>query len=129
MEKIITTIVLVLSIHTISYAQQVLRLYEGKAPGSENWKQKETEFTHPMLTGKLVRNVTDPTLTVFKPAKPNGTAVIVCPGGGFQWLSWQSEGTEVAEWLRAKGITVFVLKYRLINTGSTSADFEKALRH
>lgn len=126
MKKIITTIVLVVSIHAISYAQHVLRLYEGKAPGSENWKQIETEFTHPMLTGKLVRNVTDPTLTVFKPAKPNGTAVIVCPGGGFQWLSWQSEGTEVAKWLTAKGVTVFVLKYRVMNTGETIKEFDKS---
>ncbi len=128
MKKIITTLVLIVSMNVISYPQQVIRLYEGKAPGSENRTQKESEFTHPMLTGLLVRNVTDPTLTIFIPAKPNGTAIIVCPGGGFQWLSWQTEGTEVAKWLRAKGITVFVLKYRLINTGATSADFEKSFQ-
>lgn len=47
-------------INVISNAHEVIRLYQRKAPGSENWTQKESEFTYPMLTGLLVRNVTDP---------------------------------------------------------------------
>ncbi|MEI5579561.1 alpha/beta hydrolase, partial [Streptomyces brasiliscabiei] len=67
---------------------------------------------------KIVYNVTQPSLTVVKPdpAKANGTAVVVCPGGGFQLLSINSEGFDVAKWLAAKGITVFVLKYRLFQS-------------
>jgi acetyl esterase/lipase len=69
-------------------------------------------------------------LTAFLPekSKVNGTAVVVCPGGGFFFLSWESEGTEVAEWLRARGVAAFVLKYRLMDTGATEEEFKKALR-
>ena len=47
----------------------------------------------------------------------NGTAVIICPGGGFHALSINSEGVDVAKWLNDKGVTGFVLKYRLVPTG------------
>jgi acetyl esterase/lipase len=79
--------------------------------------------------GPLIRNVTQPTLTAFlpNPSTANGTAVIVCPGGGFHFLSWESEGTEVAKWLSAHGIAGFVLKYRLVDTGPTAEDFRKAV--
>jgi acetyl esterase/lipase len=79
---------------------------------------------------KSIRNVVRPTLTVFLPesAQANGTAVIVCPGGGFHFLSWEDEGIEVAEWLRARGVAAFVLKYRLMDTGATEADFQKTLQ-
>ena len=107
-------------------SQEVVSLYDGRAPGSEGWTRQEVEFTHPMLAGLMVRNVVDPTLTVFRPENPNGTAVIVCPGGGFHWLSFQSEGTAVAEWLSAKGVTAFVLKYRLVDTGATEQDLQRA---
>jgi len=64
--------------------------------------------------------VTKPTLTVFKPApeQKNGTAVVVCPVGGFMALSITSEGNDVAKYLAAKGVTAFVLKYRLAHTGA-----------
>ena len=67
----------------------------------------------------MVSNVTKPTLTVFKPSAEtkNGTAIVVCPGGGFMALSIESEGYEVAKYLAAKGVTAFVLKYRLAHTG------------
>lgn len=128
LKKILVIAILLSFISVSANSQQVIRLYEGKAPGSENWTQKESEFTHPLLKGLLIRNVTDPTLTVFEPEIPNGTAVIVCPGGGFHWLAYETEGTQVAEWLTARGITAFVLKYRLVNTGPTIADFEKAFQ-
>ncbi|HEY1871216.1 MAG TPA: alpha/beta hydrolase, partial [Chitinophagaceae bacterium] len=52
-------------------------------------------------------------LTAFLPSKANGTAVIIAPGGAFHALAFDLEGTEVAKWLNGKGITAFVLKYRL----------------
>ena len=122
----------VLALPTICRAQeQVIPVWPGAAPGSESWTQKE-ETTHlpPMAAGgPLIRNVTQPTLTVFPPdpSKATGTAVIVCPGGGFHFLSWESEGTEVAKWLSARGIAAFVLKYRLVDTGPTAEDFRKAV--
>lgn len=60
-------------------------------------------------------NVAIPQAHVYRPAKDkhNGSAVIVCPGGGFNILAWDLEGTEVAEWLNRQGITAVVLKYRV----------------
>jgi acetyl esterase/lipase len=60
-----------------------------------------------------VTNVSDPTLTVFKPEKPNGTSVVVCPGGGYGILAIEHEGTQVCEWLNSLGVTAILLKYRV----------------
>ena len=70
-----------------------------------------------------IRNVAQPTLTAYfpKPADTNSTAVIVCPGGGFHFLSIEHEGTDVAAWLTARGLTAFVLKYRLLRIGDDFA--------
>jgi acetyl esterase/lipase len=109
-----------------AHAQQtVIPLYNGIAPGSENWKQKEVEYNQ--YGGKMVRNVISPTLTVFLPetGKATGAAVIVAPGGGFCWLSLESEGTMVGEWLQAHGIAAFILKYRLADMGETDAELQK----
>jgi acetyl esterase/lipase len=109
------------------FPQKVVRLYDGKAPGTESWTQKEIQWESAPFSGKMIRNVTDPTLEVYQPTTPvaNGTAVVVCPGGGYIWLSYSSEGTEVAQWLAQKGITAFVLKYRLNPTPEDPAEFQK----
>lgn len=95
---------------------QGIRLYNGAAPGSESWQQQETENFSPLWQTQVVFNVTDPTLTVVAPdpAKANGTAIVICPGGGFHALSINSEGMDVAKWLAARGVTCFVLRYRLV---------------
>jgi hypothetical protein len=66
-----------------------------------------------------IANVSVPTLTVVPPAvdRPNGTAVILCPGGGYRYLSWQREGLQYAAWLSTLGITTFILKSRLQEWG------------
>lgn len=66
-----------------------------------------------------IANVSAPTLTVVPPAmdRPNGTAVILCPGGGYRYLSWQREGEQYAAWLSTLGITTFILKSRLQEWG------------
>jgi acetyl esterase/lipase len=73
--------------------------------------------------------VTKPTLTVFKPSPElrNGTAVVICPGGGFMALSITSEGIDVARYLTARGVTAFVLKYRLAHTGDDATQEFTAL--
>lgn len=75
----------------------------------------------------MFRNVVMPTLTAYFPerSKANGTAIIICPGGGFRFHSWQTEGTMVAEWLQKRGVAAFVLKYRLVDTGATESEFQK----
>jgi acetyl esterase/lipase len=77
----------------------------------------------------MARNISKATLTPFlpDPAKANGAAVIVAPGGGFRWLSMSNEGWEVAEALAARGIAAFVLKYRLQPTGETLDDLRAAM--
>lgn len=95
---------------------KVIPLYSGAAPGSESWTQHETENRTNLWNTRVVFNVAKPTLTLFRPeaAQANGTAVIICPGGAFFALSIDSEGFDVARWLLAKGVTCFVLKYRLV---------------
>ena len=77
----------------------------------------------------MARNVSAATLTPFlpDPAKANGAAVIVAPGGGFRWLSMGNEGWEVAEALNAKGIAAFVLKYRLQPTPESIDAFTESM--
>ena len=60
-----------------------------------------------------VMDVAEPTMTVYKPKKPNGTAVIVAPGGGYMFLSYVHEGSQVCEWLTSLGVTAVLLKYRV----------------
>lgn len=73
--------------------------------------------------GRIVRNVTQPTLTAFlpDPAKATGASVIIAPGGGFHMLSIENEGTAVAEWLKEQGVAAFVLRYHLVQTGDDYA--------
>lgn len=100
-------------------AQETIKLYQGKAPGSENWTQKEAQMYSDLFKTEVVYNVTDPSLLVYqvpKGVKNTGTAIVIAPGGGFQSLSINREGKELAEILSKKGITAFVLKYRLNKT-------------
>lgn len=75
--------------------------------------------TVPLWPGKAPLAVGDsdadkPELNVYKPEKPNGTAVVVCPGGGYGFLANDHEGKQVAEFLTKNGVTAFVLKYRIV---------------
>jgi acetyl esterase/lipase len=62
---------------------------------------------------RAVKWVSQPTLSVHQPGKPNGTAVLVCPGGAYRYLEIDKEGHEIARWLVGLGVTAFVLKYRV----------------
>lgn len=100
------------------YAEQPIRLYDGLAPGSEDWTHSEQEYFSPIFQTEVVTNVVHPTLTPFLPTEnATGSAVIIAPGGGFHALSINSEGNDVAKWLNEKGIAAFVLRYRLFPTG------------
>jgi|GEM_PF-55517 len=114
------TVLLALSLTacTIALAQdRVVPLYEGPAPGSSSWDWQESESLKNGWNTRVVYNVTQPTLSVFLPeaGKANGTSVVICPGGAFRALSIESEGFDVARWLTKKGVTCFVLKYRLVH--------------
>lgn len=97
----------------LSTVPQEMRLWSGKAPGSENWTQQETEAK---IDGeRRIYNVVDPTLTAYFPPanRANGTSIIICPGGVFFLLSIDSEGVNVAHYLNSLGVAAFVLRYRL----------------
>jgi len=74
--------------------------------------RKQVEVTE---STRMVTNVTTPTISVFRPAieTNTGTAMLICPGGGYWNLYWQLEGEEVATWLNSLGITGVILKYRV----------------
>jgi acetyl esterase/lipase len=95
----------------------VVALWPGKTPGDVGIRGEETSRIHQSpLVGptKLITNVTRPTLTVYRPEgdKNTGTAMVICPGGGYWDLYWELEGEEVAAWLNAQGMTGIILKYR-----------------
>jgi acetyl esterase/lipase len=115
-------------IMTPSSQVDVISVWPGVAPGSEDWTHQEIAYLSDQQELR-VRNVTHPTLTPFfpNPKVANGTAVIICPGGAFRLLSWWSEGTAVAEWLAARGVTCFVLKYRLVETAAAETEFQQQM--
>ena len=113
MKRIHLILLLMLYCSILAGQETIVTLYEGPVPGSEEWDWEEQEMKNEAFNLWLVYNVTNPTLTVFKPEHPNGTAIVICPGGGFQFLSIDSEGYRVARSLNKKGITAFVLKYRV----------------
>lgn len=107
----------------------VIPLFPNGAPGTEHWTQTEKiSMSVPVNDSSicLVRNVTQPSLTVFLPPPEinTGTSVIVCPGGALHVLAIDQEGYDVARWLNAKGIAAFVLKYRLLETPEDDIESE-----
>src|SRR5262249_18443073 len=74
--------------------------------------RKQVEVTE---STRLVTNVTKPSITIYRPAKDKdtGTAIIICPGGGYWNLYWALEGEEVAAWLNSIGAPGILLKYRV----------------
>jgi len=87
-----------------------------KGPESTSLDTKDLVGGRPWL---YVNNVSRPTMTVYSPKGNNtGVAVVVFPGGGYQILAIDLEGTEVCDWLIAKGITCVLLKYRVTDAGS-----------
>ncbi|HEY8396480.1 MAG TPA: alpha/beta hydrolase [Flavihumibacter sp.] len=96
-------------------AQDVFDLYpEDSIPNSKPHSMQE-EVNNPGSGRAFVLKVSKPTLTVFLPdaSRANGTAVIICPGGGYHGLAIEHEGYEVAKKFNEWGVTAFVLKYRI----------------
>ena len=102
-------------------APQVLNVWPGNAPGETKVLPPEADTTKSdgrTVGGRhVVRlgNVSTPQLAVYRPSqdKDTGAAVVICPGGGFNILAYDLEGTEVATWLNSIGVTAIVLKYRV----------------
>ncbi len=99
----------------------VLNVWPATPPGDTATLAPEADLTKDsdkLIAGRRIiklGNVTTPQLAVYRPApeKINGTSVIICPGGGFNILAYDLEGTEVAAWLNSLGVTGIILKYRV----------------
>jgi acetyl esterase/lipase len=110
-EAIITVLLLT---STNIMAQEIMPLYSGKVPNSIDHTETEmktvTESGHVRYT-----KVTVPTLQVHLPqkTKANGAAVVIVPGGGYEFVSYTNEGTEIARAFNKMGVAAFILKYRL----------------
>lgn len=104
---------------------EVIPLWQNGAPGAESRRNEKEE-----AKDYWVKNVHNPSLTVFTPVQgtANGTAVVVCPGGGHRLLVYTAEGIEPAEFLNKLGVTVFVLKYRLAREDNSPYSLEKVIR-
>ncbi|MDI1314321.1 alpha/beta hydrolase fold domain-containing protein [Prosthecobacter sp.] len=90
-----------------------LKLWPDGAPGQMLPHSKATEDFISTKAGKsTITDIHDPSITVYRPEQPNGTSVIVAPGGGYVFLSAVHEGTQVCEWLNSIGVTGILLKYR-----------------
>lgn len=124
LKKVLVIIIITLTTSiTINAQQKVVQIYNGAAPGSENWNWEEGIQEGSSWKTQVVYNVTKPSLTVYTPdaSVANGTSVVICPGGGFIALAMGNEGYDVAKWLVKKGVTCFVLKYRLAHVPTNDA--------
>ena len=92
--------------------QQIIPLWPGHAPGGES-----IEVTSPPQWPTNTRNILTPMIGVYRPANPDGTSIVCCPGGGYVGLTMPNEGSVIAKKFNADRTTVFVLVYRLPGQG------------
>jgi acetyl esterase/lipase len=94
----------------------VVDLWPSSPPGGENVTVTQSEIERskdPTFRDVAVVNTTTPTLTLFRPNKPNGASMLIIPGGGYQRVVVGKEGYQIAKWLTNEGVAAFVLLYRL----------------
>lgn len=118
---------------------EVVPLWPGTPPGGEGVsltaKIVERSTEPDTYHDRFVTEIGAPTLTVFRPAHPDGSAVLLCPGGGYIRVVLDKEGFEAARRLNAAGVTVFLLRYRLPAEGWARRsdvplqDAQRAMRH
>jgi len=110
MEQKLFFMLVLMAAFQFAVAQNIMKLWPNGAPGNNECPQPEETFN-----GKMVRFVSEPTLTIYLPekAKNTGVAVVICPGGGYFIEAMDHEGYQYAEYLQSHGIAGIVLKYRL----------------
>lgn len=112
-------------------------LWPGIAPGAPAHGLDEViteRSSDPVWPDRAIHGISRPRMALFRPARPNGAAVIITPGGGYRWVVVDKEGFEFARWLAERGFTAFVLFYRLPGEGWASGpdtpliDAQRAIR-
>lgn len=126
-------LIVMLSFSSLIHAQagNTIYLWPDEVPGEKEAKHAPVQTDN--TTGDVIRltDVTNPSLKVFEPVKQNnsGAAIIICPGGGYNILSFDKEGTEIAEWLNELGYVAFVLQYRVPKKEKGALnDIQRAIR-
>lgn len=116
--KVLSCCVLIALSFESAYAGKEIFLPH-KASAEVSWSVQQRQYFSPIWETEVITNVAKPSLVVFEPETKiaNGTAVVIAPGGALYAHSITSEGYQVAEWLASRGVTAFVLKYRLVPTG------------
>lgn len=116
---------------------ETIDLWPRGASGASAGRPVETareRSTDLMYNDRYVFGISRPRMAVFRPAKPNGSAALIMPGGGYRWVVIDKEGYEMGRWLAERGTTTFVLFYRLPNEGWASGpdtpliDAQRAMR-
>ncbi len=133
MNKILLSIILLITmiIPAHSQKQELIHLWPGKVPGEIKEKTNPVFSTAEKDNIQRIAEITDPAMDVFLPPKEkaNGSAVVICPGGGYFILAYDLEGTEVAAWLNRNGYVAFVLKYRVPDKKEGALqDVQRAIR-
>jgi len=119
------------SLTMFSQKKDAIYLWPGKVPGELNEKRTPL-FDIPQKDDVLrCTEVTDPLVEIWlpEPGRGNGSAVIICPGGGYKILAYDKEGTEIAAWLNKLGFVAFVLQYRIPDKKEGALqDVQRAIR-
>ncbi|MEP7375678.1 MAG: alpha/beta hydrolase [Chitinophagaceae bacterium] len=128
MKKLQSLIFVTLLLSEVLFSQEkgkVVYLWPGGAPGVENRKNEPEQ-----AKDWWVKNIHNPSLTAYLPPKEkaNGSAVIICPGGGHRELVFNAEGVDAAEYFNSIGVAAFVLKYRLFREENSPYKQEHALQ-
>jgi len=113
-----------------SEPDEIIKLWPDGPPTKLEGVGPEASYEAPVgaaAKATMLRNVSEATLSVYRPAKPNGVGVVVCPGGGWRLLAWEHEGLDVVKWLTGLGYTAFLLKYRVRGTPVSQAEYEADL--
>ena len=95
---------------TVQQKNRIILLWPDGAPTSNGLAGVELEDAP-----NAISNISNPSLLVYPATKPNGKAILMCPGGGLSKISIGHEGRDMAAWFNAQGITYAVLKYRMPN--------------
>jgi len=122
---------------TFADPTETIELWPSGAPGRpaklpvETVRERSTDLAY---NDRYVFGISRPRIAVFRPERPNGAAVLITPGGGYNWVVIDKEGYEMARWLAARGVTAFVLFYRLPHEGWAAgpdtplSDAQRAMR-
>ncbi|MEZ4810104.1 MAG: alpha/beta hydrolase [Allomuricauda sp.] len=131
MNRIGPVFLLLFALSGHAQTQDTLYLWPNQVPHESNPKSTPVQTPDTSRNVARITNITNPSLTVFKPDTDshNGAAVIISPGGGYRYLAINIEGQEIAEWFCGLGYTAFVLEYRAPNNrlGALN-DVQRAIR-